>query len=394
MYLLLAVPVINAFASVTTNYFPPGYYTPGAIRVALLMLVIVLLGGYIKKDWTTLFIFLFLFYVALLIPFSSNEVQTFNSTIKVTVSLLMFPLGFYLISDLKKLKFLNYSILTAVTIIILQYVIAQVFQLGESAYTDAQGYELYSGGGFVSVTYVLVFFILLMPVCTPLLKKYKNRYLFYGIMIISILLTFFILRRTSIAALIGGYTLYLFLSSKSFKVLKYGMVTLCVLAVAFPIYGDYFTQRANLREPLENISQEGRIVETYAVFNEIGEAGIKHALIGSEPFNSAEYYKHRWFIGGGRPLHIDYNRILSGTGIIGLALYLLIFGSILYSGLKIRTGLNPYYREMKAVLLVLLAVTMVISISGSITTVGFRADVMLYMGALLGIMKSNERTLS
>jgi hypothetical protein len=70
MYLLLAVPVINAFASVTTNYFPPGYYTPGAIRVALLMLVIVLLGGYIKKDWTTLFIFLFLFYVALLIPFS------------------------------------------------------------------------------------------------------------------------------------------------------------------------------------------------------------------------------------------------------------------------------------------------------------------------------------
>ena len=104
---LVAVPLINAIADVTTNYISDEYFTVGAFRAIFCLFLIILLSGNLIFKGTTFFIYLFLFYLLFLIPISSNSSHSFNEYLKVAISLLMFPLGYYLLSNKNLIRRLN-----------------------------------------------------------------------------------------------------------------------------------------------------------------------------------------------------------------------------------------------------------------------------------------------
>ena len=392
---LVAIPLINTIADVTTNYFPDGYITPGALRALLLIILLIILSGNIKYSRTTIFIFIFLFYLVFLLPLSSNSKHTFSELLKVVISLVMFPMGYYLLSQKKLIKRLNFFLMLSCIVIIVQSVISTIFKLGVSEYLED---SLYLGGGLVQITYTLALFVTISPVMFALIDNKKEKYLYYIIAISSIVLILLVLRRISIAALLVGYLIYFILSDRGLKVLKHGFVFILILAIFYPIFGDLFISRLQARkEAVPEVTQSGRVFETFLVINEILENTAKHALFGTDLFSSHTYGQNRrsfFIIGRGRQLHVDYNIILHGAGIIGFLLYILIHLSLFIEGYNMDDQHLLLYNEMRAIFWSIFFVTLTISFSGSISSVGFRSTAFLYMGAILGVLNSrkNEST--
>jgi len=386
--ILMAVPLINAVADVTTNYFPDGYFTIGAFRTLILLILILLLSGNIKYRRTAIFIFIFLFYLVFLISLSSNSSHSFNEFLKVAISLLMFPIGYHLLNNKNLIKKLNTYLFLGVGVIILQIVISQIFKLGVSEYLED---SLYLGGGLVQITYTLALFVIMSPIIIPLIKNKNEKYLYLIFILLSTTVTLLILRRISIAAILVGYVVYLILSDHKFRVLKYGLLTVLLLSVTFPIYGNLFKDRLQSRvETVPPMMEAARLLETFLVINEINENSLSQALFGKDLFSSNTYFKKKQnyflILGRDRQLHVDYNIILHGAGIIGLFLYILIYLNLFMEGLKKRKSHTYLHREIKAVFWSIYTVTLIMSLSGSISSIGFRSDAFLYMGALLGIL--------
>ena len=97
--------------------------------------------------------------------------------------------------------------------------------------------------------------------------------------------------------------------------------------ITSPLYINYLEesyatrskQLYGISDDAETMEIEGRYWETEAVINAIKNDDLMHTLFGSEIFNEFDYFKTK------RMLHIDYNVILNGTGIIGLFVFLLIY---------------------------------------------------------------------
>jgi hypothetical protein len=203
------------------------------------------------------------------------------------------------------------------------------------------------------------------------------------------------MRRISIIAIIVGYVVYLFLSYHKFSVLKYGLLTVLILAVTYPFYGNLFETRLQARKKeFSPIVESGRLIETFLVINEINEHSISQALFGADLFSSHTYFKNNrnyfLILGRGRQLHVDYNIILHGAGIIGMFLYILIYLNLFMEGIKKKKRNTYLHREMKAVFWSIYTVTLIMSLSGSISSIGFRSVAFLYMGTILGTLNNRE----
>ncbi|MEQ8578072.1 MAG: hypothetical protein RIC57_06710 [Balneola sp.] len=385
--LIFAIPVLNALADVTTNYFSPNaFLTTGVIRTFIIILLIYLYAGNIVKNKINMLILFFLAYLNLLLPFSSDPLVSFMEYIKVFISLLMFLVGYSLIKNPHSLSKLNKYVTYAVVVIIGQIIIAQIFQIGLSEYVAD---SFYIGGGLVQITYSLVIFIIV----SPIIKKYSKgkRQLFVNILLISsVIVILIILRRISIAAIIVGTIVYLVFSPQKLSNTKKIIAGICILLLSFPIWQETFTERFDARsKSFEELEQESRFVEITEVYIDLSNSNFLEILVGKEIFNSANYFLRNVSFGelGGiyRQLHTDYMVLLHGTGVIGLLFYLYIhlrwFLKVFYHKTK-----NVYGLELRAIFVTLLVVSLLISFSGSISTIGYRSLLMLYLGAIYSLL--------
>lgn len=394
--IVLSSPLIHSIADSTTNYFE-GEISTGLIRGVLLLVVLLLLSGHLKFKGITFWIYIFLFYTAFLIPTSSNILAALNEYVKVFISMMMFPIGYYLINDLNKLnKIISYIYLGAL-IIILQLIIAQIFSLGDSVYLED---SFYLGGGIVQVTYTLVLVVLISPISFLQKNNKQTDVVKYLIILSSILITLIALRRISIAALVGGYIVFLLYSGHKKYLLKYSLIGVLFLVALYPFYGAELDRRIDARNMGERqITEESRFGETIAVYEEIMYGDIEHILFGSDLYNSGEYFANHpsyYFIfGGGRQLHVDYNIILHGAGIIGFFFYLIVHLKILLKIYKTKADTsNRLSKEFKAILYSLFFILVFIPLSGSISGVGFRSTLFLLLGSMISILTYSNNHLN
>ena len=142
---LILVPIINGLASVTTNYFPPATTNPGFFRIILLLLFIILAfpRSYVPNYINNAIIF-FVLYWYLLIPFSSNIQYNLIQSPKVILSLLLFPFAYYYINTINRFKLLLGFMLVAWSFFILNFFIANIYNIGYHGYGGA-GSSLYFG---------------------------------------------------------------------------------------------------------------------------------------------------------------------------------------------------------------------------------------------------------
>ena len=160
-----------------------------------------------------------------------------------------------------------------------------------------------------------------------------------------------------------------------------------ILLLAFPLYEDVLKSQLRARSYIyedTSFEREYRYRVTFIVIDETF-SNLKSTLIGKEAFNSpGNYNKGRW---EGRPLHIDYNILLHGTGIFGLILYILILVNVLIKYFTYARYLpdDLYFHKLNSMFKILFMLLIIVSINGGIFQLSYRAIIFLYMGSLMGI---------
>lgn len=340
-----------------------------------------------KNNVNAVFVTFFL-YVSLQIPFSNEPVESLRISLKILMSIMIFPVGYYFINDFKKLKVLNKSVVFLMAIYILNYVISQYFGIGTADYTKGKDFVLGSlADSWNNITYMLL-------VIPAILLTEKNKKLVYILASILIVLLIISLKRIAVLGACIGYVIYVIKTGKVLKSLAMSLVFITLFFAALPIFESVLIQRYEARgsklsggSAVEIIEKEGRFLETFAVLEETIslEKPIK-TFFGLQAFYSVGNYANGSF--GERQLHIDYNLILNTIGIIGLLLYFKIFYYIYKKRIKVKKYLakNRVFLELESVFYMLLLTQFITSFGGQMYALTFRAIIFLYLGAILGVM--------
>jgi hypothetical protein len=317
----------------------------------------------------------------------SHYVRFFNGK-------MLFPLGFILTSSFDHFKVLNKRLLITNILFVVSIIIFTIFGIGINQYGGDSSFKT---GAFIhSLIYTGSFLLILIPIFYKDLrtKIAKNALTLLGMATLVVLILS--VRRTALVIVLIGAVVYMFLNKNHFpRIALNGIMLLVVLFVSYPLYKDPLEKQIqargdvfNDRKVSENLQEETRFAETIAVYNErILNPDLRVLLFGQYLFDSGG--KYAGGVHKDRPLHLDTNVILHGSGLVGLILYLLSYLQIFmkYSVLKTRLD-TRIDKNLTAAFLGIYLSLLFLLISGGMTTITFNLIAFLYMGAILGLYRS------
>jgi hypothetical protein len=393
-FLFLIFPVINVLADVTIGYFGEhASFHSGHIRAIVILSVMVLvLPGLNFKIRPTLVISLFLLYSFILLFGSSNFSYSFLEYLKFFISLMMYPMAFKYIKTKEDLGFLHISYLVACVIAVLQFVFAQLFKVGDRAYEVG----IYLGGSEVQITYILAYIGIIFPSILIINPKLKT-WILNSIILSNLAFVVITFRRSSIVATVIGFLVLFFLGSNRRILARFFILVSIGLVIVGFVYQEEITLLLDSRLRVENEMQRdnNRFGEFDNVKKPFVDGNLKEILFGKEVFNSINLEIFRNTETKIRPLHVDYNNILFGMGIVGLSFYFLVFYQIVKTFLIVIVGIKDekMKNEIKAVFFAVLLSNFVFSTSGQIWDLTSLSFVFVYLGSLTSISFHSPETL-
>jgi hypothetical protein len=343
-----------------------------------------------KNNSVSKSILLFAIYIAILIPFSDNVYYSLNVSIKVLLSILMYPLGYALVNSESKFNLLVKRIPLIYLILVIGFALTNIFNLGGYDYSSNTGFQ---SGGLTDSWNNLTYAILLSPLLLFLKQIKPSKKFLYSILVLMVLIFLIIsFKRIAISGLSLGVLIYFYYYGKLTTFFKMSVFIGIFLTLSFPIYKEIISIQYEARQDrFEDgwLEKEGRYMESFYVWEEVFEFNnpIK-SWIGLQAFNSIENYANGFF--GKRQLHVDYNLIINTTGIIGLFLYLRIFYTLFIMVLKIqkKSKVNNniitknYQKVLIAVAFVLVITPLYTSLGGQMYHLTFRSLIFLYLGGI------------
>ncbi len=388
---VLFIPLINIIADIFTNYYEPGTLNPGSIRASIIILFLIyFFGRGYKLDAVSKFILAYVIYLIILSFFSTNVLFSLFITIKASISFLMFIIGYFYINNVNRFNSLNKIYLIVIIIIILNLLITNYFHLGESSYIDA---TFYYGSARVNITKTLAALLICSPLIILTSKGSNYHKLIFIILLISLVLIFIGVKRAAVLSVLVASILYLILTPRKGKQIKYLTYASIILFITSPLYLLQIEQRFIAREDRlalrqETLETEARYNEVFMVLDAFQKEDIPHKLFGSELFNDRAYFNTI------RMLHTDYMTLLNGSGLIGMFFFFGVYIMIIREKNKYYRFVrdDKLYREFNAVFWAILISMLILSIAGTIHEIGSRAFMFMYLGAILRLMKEGYKS--
>jgi hypothetical protein len=339
-------------------------------------------------------IFFFSFYVLTLVIVSSNPSVSLRVSLKILLSILTLPAAVLFFRTKQDLLKLNKTMILGMLILLANYIISQIFNLGVASYTG--GTELLMGNlndDWSVFTYV----VLVAPLIYKMEATKRTRLLVVILTIAIGVLLVLSLKRSAIIAVSFGLSYYFLRTDRKRRAISFSLLVFMILLILFPLIENTFQTRFEARlnrfekPQSEVLQEEGRFIETIVVWEEtFSFVSPLKSIFGMEAFNSVGNYGGGRF--GRRGLHVDYNLILNTLGIFGLVLYLSIFWAVFVKHKHLYKSLKGWYpHEFRIVFEMLLLTQFVTSFGGEMYSITFRTIIYVYMGALLGYLYSQSK---
>jgi len=384
------VPIFNILADVSFNYFD-AFSAPTILRAVVLTLFLVMFWEQLVKMDIMRAMYLFFFYILIILLFSGEMLVSFKTVAQVILSMSVFVAGYKYITNYdryrKLLESLNWVIVAGFVAAAAGY----VFDIGRTLeYTAGTQYEgeaefigLLGSGGLYGPAVALA----LLPVIMQ--NRYRNmpRWVLWAVSAGLYIFIILNVRRTAIMIPIIGFVSSLLFYRRQTKVLRYLFLFAVTLALLAPVYRPLLEKRVAVRAELGRfekgfIQTESRYTENLEMLRKIREFDDPLAIItgiGNNIF--AEHIEQGKIVR--RMYHSDTAKLVYGTGLIGLLIYLVIYGQMLVLILRIPRAriLNEY----RSAALTLWIISVFVSFNGSITLVTFRTMSFLLMGSFIGM---------
>lgn len=374
------------------NFYPSFKGPTGLTKFIYMTLIIVLFlknFGLKKTDLNNTIVY-FSLYIAIVSLFSSSPINSFiDGPLKISLSLFMIPVGVQL--GLMRQNALIKPILLLILLLLLNYLLSQIFKLGVSIYEQD---SFYTGGATASAPVVIATGLLVI------FNTFNKKSLPYNNIIIALIVAasvFVILlsvKRGAILSLFFALFIYLLFSGKKIttlvRIIFIGMILLVILNYYSEVLEKRIEARSTERNELQN---EGRYRETFYVFDELKSYSLLNILFGKEAFNSGVIMKK--YFGRDRRLHVDYNILLNGAGVFGLFAYLYLIFLIVKKAVYLNKRQNRLHTSQKnkiaskenySLILSLIVLSLVMSFSGGLQFVSYRIILFLVIGYAFGEM--------
>jgi hypothetical protein len=267
------------------------------------------------------------------------------------------------------------------------FLLSQLFQLGQSVYSDESNFRV---GNLDDSWNVFTYAVLLAPLVIHFVGKSKYlRLTAYLGAIGNAMLVVISIKRIAILGLVSGNLIRMYFVPKNLKWIRSALFATGAMLVAFLFIQDIVLERIELRSnrfESGSIEREGRYLETSYVWDEvITFRNPVKSLLGLEGFNSVSNYADGRF--GDRQLHVDYNLIVNTIGLVGLILYFLLFLQIFKNMLRFRHCMISHPRSrviLLSVFWMLFINQFITSTAGQMYHVSYRLIVFVFLGSILG----------
>lgn len=378
---LIAVEVFDYFTFGLLSYFR-------GISLIAFVVFYFIKKREIKVDSTAIMMGVFLIYTFIITFNTTNYLDSILGYLSIFTSMSFYVIGintFKRLNDLHDLKFIFYFLPILFLFNLLLYT---GLNIGEAEYGgllkfgNLHNNVIYTGS--ITVLAGLVFY------------KYNNKHIIHALLITTLLIIIFLsFRRTAIILIVVGLIIYLIMTNKkhSFKIV---VVIVLLLVMLLPLYWDYlvliYEIRSNKIAFEAGIDRESRFREMKLIIDQsFSFDDIRYSLFGMEYLNSPGTYSGPDFnVPESRPLHTDVAKILHGSGIIGLILYALFLIVLSINSIKsiLKLGIK---HEISIYLAILTTILLLVTVSGSILSIGFRTTYFIFLGMMMGI--SNNKYL-
>ena len=386
---LLFFPAINILADFLFVFEPlriPIAYLRG---FALIVVIITFVFGYSRQIWRVNKAFILIFIYCLTLLFFSSDLElSFQKYIKYLSGIIMFPIFYLQVSNIKDLIKVKISFLIILFIFVINFIFADLFNLGRGIYSDGQD-NFNSGNLEGSSLYIGSLVLISAPLFYTFLKSYRSR-IFYIILNISVVLILLLsMRRTALLMVVIAYVFIAFFYRTKSALYKYGLVILTLIVITVSVNFDKVQNRIELRSDRfeeGSIEKEGRYLETILIFaNIFSFEDMSYSFFGRELFNSAGNYDYP---DPKRLIHADYNIIISGSGLIGLFLYFLFNYQILLIFIRSRSisGKSSLYYLFWVTGFALLIASIAVSFSSGLFAITYRSTLYALLGTFIAVL--------
>lgn len=382
---VILLPILNAIATVLTDYFGDQSINIGQIRAFIILsysFYFILSGKIIQNSLSKILLFT-LIYFFILVLYSSNFSYSFQLYLKYYIATFLFFIGNYFGKNPNFINDISKSILIMLFLYLSNFVISNIFGLGFTSYKGVEN-QLYFGVSGVNLAKHISVLLLLFPI----LNIYKQNFfwltlskvLFFG----GIIFILFAFKRSAILTLTLGYLVYFFIM-RDLKSLKNILIFSLVFLFISPLIIDQISDNFNARSEAiylndsENLDKQARFTEFQLVTESIQENGTSYFLFGAEIFNDMSLFRNR------RMLHTDYMTILSGSGIIGFSFFMFFYLKMyLRSRIKYFKQEKDFYKLFHAVTCSLIVSLLILGFAGNIHAIEPRGTIFLFLGILYG----------
>lgn len=388
--ILILIPLIQIVLDSLMILFPAFKSEIGILRLIIVsgIILYITINVNLFKSSTNKFLLFYSLYILILCSFSSDLSESLiDGFIKLFISLMMFPIG-VLIGNNDNRSIIRIAF-WMLLLLIVNYGLAQYLKLGNSLYEED---TFYSGGATATTPIIIALCVLVLLNGLNTKRLAYNQLLNIFVLSISIFIVLLSLKRGAILAMGVGLVFY-FLFSTNRKFLSLRMFAVGIgLILFFSQYSASFNQRLDARTTEKNnLENENRYKETFFIINELNQAPLINLVFGDEAFNSKKVLKK--YFKRERQLHVDYNVLLHGTGILGLILYLILFFRFLSISRSYKIMANKFIidknatrivNENHALIIAMVVLCLAMSFSGGLQFSSYRIILFLFLGYFLG----------
>ncbi|MFM7317404.1 MAG: hypothetical protein ACKO5E_10685 [bacterium] len=331
-------------------------------------------------------ILLFIGYCLFQLFFVSNPEKSLNVTLKVCLSIGSFAIGYRLFNSTEQLRRLSVSVVWIYFILAINFVLSQVFQLGQSLYSEDSNFRV---GNLDDAWNVFTYSVLLAPFVLHFLNDRKTlRWLTYVGSVMNGLLVIISIKRIAILGLITGTAIRWMNGTRLKMILRSLLILLIGVALLLPAFEETIAKRIEARSDRFEagaLEREGRFMESQYVWEEVFSFdNPAKSFLGLEGFYSVGNYAEGRF--GERQLHVDYNLIVNTIGIVGLILYLAIFFQLAKKMRRLKRDVSGTGVILHSTFWMLLLNQFITSFAGQMYHISYRLIVFVFMGAILGTL--------
>lgn len=382
---VIVIPLISAMVTIINFYIGDESIHFGIV-VAIYMFFVVwaFVISQLKYGKPDIYIYMFLLYLFLLLPLSSNPKISLIAYVKVFLCLMMVPVAHYYINSKKRfLKVINIYLLSAILIVIF-FFYSQVAGIGTRAYS-ASSILLPRGDQGVYLANLLAYTSIILLFWFSIEKTKFKTMISLGIYVSLIIVVLLIFRRSAILAMIVGNLVFLTFSTYKKRYVRYILAVAILLAIILPKYLTEIKTVSKYRPFLEMTDPDfNRTKDIIKAYQDITRLGGLHLLFGTELFNDMEYFHSR------RPMHSDFGKILHGAGFFGLIFFMIIHIAMAnsFKSKKNKEGKSDLKQNLAALGYGLIVATLIISSANQLWAVGSLTNVMFMIGSIYGFMDS------